>query len=31
MTWRGILFIALVLIGLYALIFYSGAFIHGDG
>ena len=30
MSWRGILFIALVLIGLYALMSYSGFFIHGD-
>jgi hypothetical protein len=30
MTWRGIAFIALVLVALYATMFYSGFFIHGD-
>jgi hypothetical protein len=30
MSWRGILFIAPAVASLYALMFYSGAFMHGD-
>ena len=31
MTWRGALIVALITAFLFALMFYSGMFMHGDG